>query len=73
MAYILVNTGSIANSDTADTIRQGFHKVNSNFISLNTSGITSSLQLAVTTGGGSGYYLPIVINGTTYKIVLNNN
>lgn len=73
MAYILVNTGSIANSDTADTIREGFHKVNSNFISLNTSGITSSLQLAVTTGGGSGYYLPIVINGTTYKIVLNNN
>jgi hypothetical protein len=73
MAYILVNTGSIANSDTADTIRQGFHKVNSNFISLNTSGITSSLNLAVTTGGGSGYYLPIVINGTTYKIVLNNN
>jgi len=73
MAYILVNSGSIANSDTADTIRQGFHKVNSNFISLNTSGITSSLNLAVTTGGGSGYYLPIVINGTTYKIVLNNN
>ena len=73
MAYILVNTGSIANSDTADTIREGFHKVNSNFISLNTSGITSSLHLAVTTGGGSGYYLPIVINGTTYKIVLNNN
>ena len=73
MAYILVNTGSIANSDTAETIREGFHKVNSNFISLNTSGITSSLQLAVTTGGGSGYYLPIVINGTTYKIVLNNN
>jgi hypothetical protein len=73
MAYILVNTGSIANSDTADTIRVGFHKVNSNFISLNTSGITSSLNLAVTTGGGSGYYLPIVINGTTYKIVLNNN
>ena len=36
MAYILVNTGSIANSDTADTIREGFHKVNSNFISLNT-------------------------------------
>ena len=30
MAYILVNTGSIANSDTADTIRVGFHKVNSN-------------------------------------------
>jgi len=73
MAYILVNTGSIANSDTADTIREGFHKVNSNFISLNTSGITSSLNLAVTTGGSSGYYLPIVINGTTYKIVLNNN
>jgi len=43
MAYILVNTGSIANSDTADTIREGFHKVNSNFISLNTSGITSSI------------------------------
>lgn len=73
MAYILVNTGSIANSDTADTIRQGFHKVNSNFISLNTSGITSSLHLVNTAGGGSGYYLPIVINGTTYKIVLNNN
>jgi hypothetical protein len=73
MAYILVNTGSIANSDTADTIREGFHKVNSNFISLNTSGITSSINLAGAAGGSSGLYLPIVINGTTYKIVLNNN
>ena len=40
---------------------------------LNTSGITSSLNLAGAAGGSSGYYLPIVINGTTYKIVLNNN
>ena len=73
MAYILVNTGSIANSDTADTIRVGFHKVNSNFISLNTSGITSSINLANTSGGSSGKFLPIVINGITYKIPLNYN
>jgi len=73
MAYILVNTGSIANSDTADTIRAGFHKVNQNFISLNTSGITSSINLANTSGGSSGKFLPIVINGITYKIPLNYN
>jgi len=73
MAYILVNTGSIANSDTADTIRVGFHKVNQNFISLNTSGITSSINLANTSGGSSGKFLPIVINGITYKIPLNYN
>lgn len=73
MSYLLVNTGSIANSDTADTIRLGFHKINQNFISLNTSGITSSINLPSSAGGSSGLYLPIVINGTTYKIQLNNN
>ena len=73
MAYVLVNTGSIATSDTADTIREGFHKVNQNFISLNTSGITSSIVLSNTSTGGSGLYLPILINGTVYKIALSNN
>ena len=54
-------------------IREGFHKVNQNFISLNTSGITSSILLSNTSTGGSGLYLPILINGIKYKIALSNN
>lgn len=73
MSYLIVNTGSIANSDTADTIRTGFHKINQNFISLNNSGLTSSLNKANSAGGTSGYYMPVVINGVTYKILLYNS
>lgn len=73
MSYLLVNTGSIANSDTADTIRTGFHKVNTNFINLENKPITSSLTLPASVGGSAGVYLPININGTIYKIQLFNS
>jgi len=73
MSYLLVNTGSIANSDTADTIRTGFHKVNTNFISLQSRPITSSFSLPSSVGSAAGVYLPININGVIYKIQLFNS
>jgi hypothetical protein len=38
-----------------------------------TSGVTGSITLAAAAGSDSGYYLPVKVGGTTYKILLYDN
>lgn len=68
--YQLVNSGSIGNSDTADTLRVAFGKINDNF-----STISSSLnfdQSIAAFGGAFAGYIVIKINGTNYKLPIYN-
>jgi len=70
MAYQLVNSGSIANSDNADTLRVSFAKINCNFLEL-----SGSLNFDQTPVGGAGSfagYIIIKINGTNYKLPIYN-
>ena len=68
--YQFVNSGSIGNSDNADTLRVAFGKINQNF-----SELSSSLnfdQTPVGTVGSSVGYIVIKINGTNYKLPIYN-
>jgi hypothetical protein len=70
MSYQLVNSGSIANSDNADTLRVSFAKINDNFLEL-----SGSLNFDQTPAGGAGVsagYIIIKINGTNYKLPIYN-
>jgi len=70
MSYQLVNSGSIANSDNADTLRVSFAKINDNFLTL-----SGSLNFDKTPAGGAGVsagYIIIKINGTNYKLPIYN-
>jgi hypothetical protein len=70
MSYQLVNSGSIANSDNADTLRTSFAKINGNFLEL--SGSLNFDQTPVGSAGGSAGYIIIKINGTNYKLPIYN-
>ena len=70
MSYQLVNSGSIANSDNADTLRVSFAKINDNFMTL-----SGRLNFDQTPAGGAGVsagYIIIKINGTNYKLPIYN-
>lgn len=58
-------------SSSGNTYVGGTMYVNKNLTT--TGGITGSVKLASTTGGASTLYLPIKINGVTYKILLYNS
>ena len=51
MSYQLVNSGSTANTDNADTLRSSFAKVNGNFLTL--SGSLNFDQTPVGSAGAS--------------------
>ena len=70
MSYQLVNSGSIANSDNADTLRVSFAKINDNFLTL--SGSLNFDQTPVGSAGVSAGYIIIKINGTNYKLPIYN-
>ena len=70
MSYQLVNSGSFANTDNADTLRASFAKINGNFIQL--SGSLNFDQTPVGSAGSSVGYIVIKINGTNYKVPIYN-
>jgi hypothetical protein len=70
MPYQLVNSGSMANTDNADTLRLSFAKINDNFLTL--SGSLNFDQTPVGSVGSSAGYIIIKINGTNYKLPIYN-
>ena len=70
MSYQLVNSGSLANTDNADTLRVSFAKINANFLEL--SGSLDFDQTPVGVVGSAAGYIIIKINGTNYKIPIYN-
>lgn len=70
MSYQLVNSGSTANTDNADTLRASFAKINANFVEL--SGSLNFDQTPIGSAGSSAGYIIIKINGTNYKIPIYN-
>lgn len=68
--FELVNSGSRANTDNADTIREAFHKINNNF-----TGVSASLdffQTPVLTAGSQVGYAIINLSGSSYKFPIYN-
>lgn len=59
-------------SSYLDTVTGTYSGTLSGNLTIN-SGITGSLSLANTSGASSSKYLPIKINGMTYKILLYNS
>jgi hypothetical protein len=68
--YLLVDSGSKANTDSADTLRSSFAKINANFLEL--SGSLNFDQTPIGSAGSSAGYIIIKINGTNYKIPIYN-
>lgn len=68
--YLLVDSGSKANTDSADTLRSSFAKINANFLEL--SGSLNFYQTPVGSAGSSVGFIVIKINGTNYKIPIYN-
>jgi len=68
--FQLVNSGSKANTDNADTVREAFHKINSNF-----TGVSASLdffQSSSPTAGAQVGYAIINLSGSSYKFPIYN-
>lgn len=68
--YLLVNSGSKANTDNADTLRVAFDKINNNFLTLSSS-LDFDQTLSPTAGGLAGYAI-VKINNTNYKFPIYN-
>jgi hypothetical protein len=68
--FQLINSGSRANTDNADTIREAFHKINMNF-----TGVSASLdfyQSGSATAGTQAGYAVINLSGSSYKFPIYN-
>lgn len=68
--FQLVNSGSKANTDNADTLREAFHKINNNF-----AGVSASLDFFQTPVGSVGSfagYVVINLSGSNYKFPIYN-
>lgn len=66
----LVNSGSRANTDNADTLREAFHKINNNFMVISAS--IDFDQTPVLTAGSQVGYAVINLSGSYYKFPIYN-
>ena len=68
--FQLINSGSRANTDNADTIREAFHKINNNFIYVSAS-LDFNQSASLTAGSQVGYAI-INLSGSSYKFTIYN-